>query len=555
MGRFYVLTTSLLVAVSALWLTALADETSTGDKLRILHSNRFTFTDQGIPLLTIELMSGQSQVELSSPRGVVVRPDGDGGSEIISGRHWTVRIEKPTTGSVREWSVVATLQPDDDRGLAHATATWRRRGHEPVQFEIGTVFGVDGEVIDTREVLVAIAPVEAPHGAQRAREIARKYNVATRVHRELHRRPRGTIVARSGTTVVRNPSVIWFAPRDAKGTIAVQDVLVGGGGSQLDTSRETRRYFGSVYVTVGRDGKLVAVNAVPADRLLAGLVPAEMYPDAPEAALAAQAIAARTELLQKIGTRHLTDPYLLCSNQHCQVYSGAGREHPRTTRAVEQTRGSVLLREGGGLVDARYSASCGGHGEHNENIWGGAPDPSLRGRLDMPKNSRAASWLTDGIDESNITEFLSLSPQSSYCGLTRYGKGRFRWHKRISLAELGQHIAKHYPHIATVRAIEPLKRGVSGRIRRLRIRGTKGTAIASGDLHIRRLLGGLRSSMFVIEKVGTEALPVAFEFHGGGFGHGVGMCQIGAIGMAEHQRSHREILNHYYPGSRIRRLY
>ncbi len=551
MGRIYA--TCLLVALGALGLTAWADETSSRDKLRILYSNHFTFTDDGFPLLTIEIMSGQSEIRLSSKQGLSVRPDGEGGSEVLGGNHWTIRLEQSAPATVREWTVVEALGPEDDRGVAQALDTWRARGFKPRQFEIGAVFGVQGDVIDTREALVAIAPVPAPRGAARAREIARRYNVKTRVHSELHRRPEGQIVARSDGATVRNPSVIWFAPRTPAHTITVDDVVVGGGGSQLATKRETRRYFGSVYVAVGSDGKLVAVNAVPTNRLLAGLVPSEIYPDAPSAALAAQAIAARTELLQKIGTRHLTDPYLLCSNQHCQVYSGAGKEHPRTTRAVEQTRGLVLLREGGGLVDARYSAACGGHGEHNENIWGGSPDPSLRGHLDA--DSTMASRFAGGIDESNLTEFLSLPAESSYCGATRYGKGRFRWHKRVEVSELTRLVAEHYPRVGQVQSIEPLKRGISGRIRRLRIHGSKGSAVAIGDLHIRRLLGGLRSSLFVAEKVGKDASNAAFDFRGAGFGHGVGMCQIGAIGMAEAEHTASEILHHYYPGSRIQRLY
>lgn len=555
MGRKYLIATSLLVAVAAVWLTASADETSTQDKLRILYSNQFTFTNDGVPLLTIELMSGQSEIQLSSGGGVLVRPDGEGGSEVVGGEHWTVTIEKAASASVREWTVVATLGPDDQHGLTMAMETWRKRGYKPRTFEIGTVFGVEGEVIDTREVLVALAPVATSRGARRAREIAAAHGVDTRVHYELHRRPRGMIVARTQGAVVRNPSVIWFAPKKAGGTLTLEDVEVGGGGSQLETRRETRRYFGSVYVAVGRDGKLVAVNAVPGDKLLAGLVPSEIYPDAPSAALAAQAIAARTELLQKIGTRHLTDPYLLCSHQHCQVYSGAGREHPRTTREVQNTRGLVLLREGGGLVDARYSAACGGHGEHNENIWGGTPDPSLRGHLDMPAESDLAVQFAGGIDENNIDRFLNLPAQSGYCGATRYGKGRFRWKKQVKTGELSRFVAAHYPRVGTVRSIEPLDRGLSGRIGRLRIQGSKGTAIAHGDLHIRRLLGGLRSSLFVVEKVGKDDFPEAFEFRGAGFGHGVGMCQIGAIGMAQNGKAYREILAHYYLGSRIQRLY
>jgi len=550
------LAASVLVgALVAVCFTALGDETSTGDKLRILYSNRFTFTSDGLPLVTIEIASGQSEVQLSSEHGLLVLPDGEGGPEIDAGRRWVVTVEKPAPAEILEWTVVERFGPEDETGIANAMGRWKRLGYDPHQFEVGTIFGVEGEVIDSREVLVGIAPVAAPNGGRRARALGRKHHIDTSVHPEMVRRPSGTIVARGGDTVVRNPSVIWFRPSRDGDTIEVPNIEAGRGGSQLDTKRETRRYFGSVYVTVGKNGTLTAVNAVPEDQLLAGLVPSEIFPSAPDSALRAQAVAARTELLQKIGTRHLTDPFLLCASQHCQVYSGAGHEHPRTTRAVKATRGEVLFRDGGGIVDARYSAACGGHSEHNENIWADRADPSLRGQLDAPANSKAAAKFANGVNEDNLDEFLRLPGSATYCGSTRFAKGRYRWTKTVPAAELDRLVAEHYPHVGSVRALEPLERGLSGRIKRIRIRGTKGTVVATGDLHIRRLLGGLRSTLFKVEMVGPAKTPTAFEFRGAGFGHGVGMCQTGAIGMASAGHSYGEILHHYYPGSHVQRLY
>ena len=130
-----------------------------------------------------------------------------------------------------------------------------------------------------------------------------------------------------------------------------------------------RPYWGGIYVTVGAHGQLVVVNEVPADKLLEGLVPAEIFPSAPAAALRAQAVAARGELFRKTGVRHLVDPYLLCARTHCQVYAGAGHEHPRTSAAVAATRGLVLLEEDGRVVDTVYSAVCGGHTEDNDAVW------------------------------------------------------------------------------------------------------------------------------------------------------------------------------------------
>ena len=521
---------------------ASGDETSARDRLRILYSSRFTFTDDGLPLVTVEIVGGRDRVTLRAPRGLVVRPDGEGGAAVEAGdgTTWTIRAEKTKPAVIEDWVVVDRLGVDDAVGIAASTRRWRERGFAPRTFEIGSVFGVDGEVIDTREALIAVAG--------NATTIARKYGVATSIHRELVARPQGTIVAENGGTVVKNPSVLWFAPRDPGDTIAVDDVPVGAGGSQLEVTTETRRYWGAVYVTLDAGGKLVAVNAVSEDRLLAGLVPAEIFPDSPDAALEAQAIAARTELLQKIGRRNTTDPFLLCSTQQCQVYAGAGKEHPRTTRAVERTRGLVILRDGGGLADIRYSASCGGHTEHNDHIWGGEADPSLRGALDVPKRSAKARFST--VDDANIEDFLADDPKKSWCGRAKLGKGRFRWTHDVAAADLDALVAKHYPKVGRVQALEPLDRGVSGRIRRLQIRGSKGTVVAEGDLHIRRLLGGLKSSLFVVEREGET-----FRFRGAGFGHGVGMCQVGAIGMAEAGKSHADILEHYYRGTRLHRLY
>jgi hypothetical protein len=324
---------------------ARADDTSATDKLRILYSSRFTFTDEGLPLVTVEIVSGQKEARLSARGGLVVRPDGVGGSSVEAPEgagytRWTVHAEATRPALVQEWTIVETFPPDDARGVTAALARWKERGFEPRTFEVGTMFGVDGELIDTRDVRVCVDPVAAGKGAARAAELATRFGVSTAVHQELVRRPSGTIVAESGGVVVRNPSVLWFSARRADDTVTVADVPTGTGGSQLETGKEDRRYWGSVYVTLDHKGNLVVANALPEDKLLEGLVPAEIFPDSPDAALEAQAIAARTELLQKIGRRNLTDPFLLCSTQQCQVYAGAGQEHPRTSRAVRPPAGS-----------------------------------------------------------------------------------------------------------------------------------------------------------------------------------------------------------------------
>ncbi len=547
--RYLPILALITLTLPSLWVARAADEFSSGDKLRTLYSNHFGFTDDGFPQVTIEIMGGQTQVQLGAKSELRLLPDGEGGAQIRGLSNWIVTLEQGRAAKVREWVVVQSFIAKHSLDAEVELAKWKRKGHKARTFEVGTIFAVQGKVLDTRKILVGIDPVAKGQGLAKARAMEERHGIKATVHTELVRRPSGTIIARSGDVEIRNPSVLWFATRSQE-TIHIKNVVSGAGGSQQKTRYTDRRYFGMVYVTVGSDGKLAVVNAVAADDLLNGLVPSEIFTDSPMEALRAQAVAARTELLQKLGARHFGDPFLLCASQHCQVYSGAGHEHHRTTKAVKTTRGQVMVDTTQALVDARYSATCGGHSEHNEVVWGGEANPVLRGRVDSPAGSQFAR----GISEKNLRSFLDQKT-GSYCAKTKYSKGRFRWKVTVDANVLSKRVAKKYPAVGRLRDLKPLHRGISGRISKLRLIGSSGTADVEGELVIRRLLGGLRSSLFRTEIHGPKQRPERFEFHGGGFGHGVGMCQVGAIGMASEGAKLQAILGHYYNKMRLHRLY
>ena len=244
------------------------------------------------------------------------------------------------------------------------------------------------------------------------------------------KRPSGTIVARSGTTVIENPSVLWFQPKKPTETLVVDDVPTGTGGSQLATGSENRRYWGCG-LRHARSRRLAdrrergrRGQAARRARARPRCIPTRRRPRSrrrrsPRAPSCCRRSAGATS----------TDPFLLCSTQQCQVYAGAGKEDPRTTKAVEKTRGIVLLRDGGGLVDIRYSASCGGHTEDNDAIWGGEPDPSLRGRVDDPKGERVAR-------HRRRLAFLAQDGKDTWCGRVAKGRGKFRWTETIAADDL-----------------------------------------------------------------------------------------------------------------------
>jgi stage II sporulation protein D len=522
-----------------------ADEFSGADKLRALYSAEFRFTQDGLPVVPVAIAEGLGSVmvSVSTPGGLRLLPEGEGGSELRADDAWQLRAQNTTPAKLRYWTIVWRGSAAQGGEAADQAREWKERGEKARVFEQGTLFGVAGEVLDRRESLVCVGSFGTWDEADKAVErLSRKGKVSSSgVYTELVDRPHGTLEAvgmKSGVRV-RNEGVLWFA---ANGDLPLH---VEGQGP---TSKAAGSYFGRVYVTLDRRGSIAVVNAVPEDRLLAGLVPAEIFPGAPDDALKAQAIAARGELLTKIGTRHAGDPFRLCSQTHCQVYSGAGRETPRTTAAVAATRGEVLFTaDGKDLVDTVYSANCGGHTESSENVW---PDmgaqASLRGHRDAaasPSDPFAA-----GVTDGNIARFLEEPPRS-WCGVARLGAGeRYRWTVTRSAADLERLLGSY--KLGPVRSIEVLERGVSGRARAVRVTGAARSEVIRGELRIRQAFGGLRSSLFMVTMSGGSA-----SFRGAGFGHGVGLCQTGSIGMAEAGKSYKQILQHYYPGSVLRKLW
>ncbi len=524
---------ALLVVLCAIPARA-ADEFSGADKLRALYTAEFRFTQEGLPVVPVAIAEGLKQVTISAPGGSLrLLPDGEDGPEVRADDEWLIRTQTTVPAKLRYWTVVWRGRAGQGAAAAEEVKRWAERGEKARSFEQGTLFGVAGQVLDRRELLVTVGPAASFEDAERSAErLSRKaLPTASGVFTEMVDRPHGWLEAiglKSGIKV-RNEGVLWFAP--AGDTPLKVDGVGAKGGA----------YFGRIYVTLDRRGTLAVVNAVPEDRLLAGLVPAEIFPGSPDEALKAQAVAARGELLTKIGTRHAGDPYRLCSQTHCQVYSGAGKETPRTSAAVVATRGEVLFTpDAQDMVDTVYSASCGGHSEHNENVWPDMhPMPALRGHRDGAADTFAA-----GITEANVARFIAEAPRS-WCGVAKVGvTDRFRWTATRSPADLTK------LGVGELRAIEVLDRGVSGRARAIQVIGSARTDVIRGELRIRQAFGGLRSSLFVVSVSGGSAV-----FRGAGFGHGVGLCQTGSIGMAEAGKKYKEILQHYYPGSVLRKLW
>ena len=523
-------------------------EITTADRLAILYTPQFNFTREGEPLIHVGVLKGVDSVEFSSDAAVRVLPLGDGGPELSVGPKKTLKmsVSKGRPGRYRHWVVVERVAYGDSGALEKAIERWVGRGYLPTSHEVGGLFAVGGRRFDSRVALVGVGGFKKRADARELSErLSMRFGIETEQHTELLEHASATLTLKGMGSSLIHKDVVWVGPTKV------------GQIFKLQTGNGERRFKGGMVFTADRNGHLAVVNSVPAEVLVKGVVPSEVYTSAPMEALKAQAVAARGTMLSYLGVRHLADPFKLCSDVHCQVYSGISKENPRTNKAVEATRGQVMFESkslGGDwrIVDARYSSSCGGHSEHNDLVWGGVAHPYLRGGPDMARLPKA---FAGGITDRNIRRWLKKDI-SAWCNTKKFGgKRTFRWERSVGVEEVEANIAKR-KRIGRLRDIRILKRGVSGRVIQMELVGDSGALELDRELAIRRVFGGLRSSMFALTIVRDDSgLPARFDFVGGGFGHGAGMCQTGATMMADAGRDHDEILHHYYKGIALKALY
>ncbi|HET6921503.1 MAG TPA: SpoIID/LytB domain-containing protein [Anaeromyxobacteraceae bacterium] len=518
------------------------------DPLELLWSHRLNFAAGGAPLVTIRLMEGQSEIAFR-PRGPArLKPRGGVEVTLPGGATARVRLRDGRPATLAHFPLLGQFEFRDRTGLEAARRLWERRGARPRLRVLGGVYGILGRVIDNRKHLL-LADGDGSEATARAfvEEAGRAFGDRPGTFTDLVTPPGGTleILDAGGRRLATGEGVVSLDVENDAGFVVWRvehDVGYAAHGF------EDRAYRGRLHVTVDASGRLAAVHALPLEELLRGLVPSEMPAGVAPEALKAQAVTARSNVLAQIGTRHLTDPYVLCAEVHCQAYRGEAAQVSATDAAVRATAGEALFgRRDRSLVDGVYHAMCGGHGEDNEAVWGNIPDANLRGRADLPA-AEAAAWKGGLGDETRLGAFLAEAPRA-WCARPANGRpDRYRWERRFTQAEVDQVAAPLGTGAVTAMAVPA--RGVSGRALTLRVDGAQGSAVVHGELRIRRLFRNLPSSMFLVSREGD-----AWVFRGGGWGHGAGMCQWGAVGRAEAGHDYRLILRAYYSGAEVARIY
>jgi SpoIID/LytB domain protein len=351
------------------------------------------------------------------------------------------------------------------------------------------------------------------------------------------------------------------------GALSLEDDPAKGG--PLAAGRAMR---GALEVSLyGGRRSLRLVNVVNLEDYTQGVVGAEMPSGSPLESLKAQALIARTHALfiKQISRRHRREGYDVCDDQHCQVYAGLHMENERTRAAVAATRGMVALYEGK-LAHVIYSSNCGGSSQSGDDIgWGHVPYWSRRS--DAPEPMAPPSTPTE------LRRYLSTWPQGYDKPSGYVHPSHSRWARVISAKELEERVNRR-KKIGRLRGLRVLRRAPTGNVEALLFLGSKRNLKVTDEFAIRGVLGtgSMRSTLFVVDteyrkeappapkktakgaKARKPAAPVlvpdAFVFHGGGWGHAVGLCQSGAIGRAEAGEDFETIVKSYFKGVQLSKL-
>lgn len=334
------------------------------------------------------------------------------------------------------------------------------------------------------------------------------------------------------------------------GTLVIRNVPFGIG--WWWEGKEDRVYEGDLHVIMTEESKFEVVVHLPLEQYLKGVVPYEIGPDSPLEALKAQAVAARSEAIIALTSKlYSGDNYDLTSDVECQVFSGNRRRTEKSDLAVEQTR-ALILGENSKPINAYYASNCGGHSELIKNVWSDRPAPQSYGISQFDWKEQ------DELDlsiEANVREWIFSNPPA-YCNpninreLPEWSQNNFRWKREFTFQEVSKMTSKG-KDLGNLIDIEILEWGTSGRAYLAKFIFEKESLEVKGELKIRQMFSPpLRSSCFVVDK--TES---GFVLYGAGWGHGVGMCQSGAITMANNGHSLDEILKHYYIKAALMRVY
>lgn len=418
---------------------------------------------------------------------------------------------------------------------------------------VGEVLQLEEKIIDNREYWIVTGNFENAAAAQKQQAAFYDFEDQTPVAIPLVP-PDGEILLDADPL----GAVVRVVPDDLHNSrITVANVRVG-----IEfhwDHREEQDYSGIVEIRFNNDGKMQVINELAIEDYLTSVNSSEMTPDCPMGLLKAQTIAARSTIFATMGKHHFGQAFHLCADDHCQCYRGTRYVQETSARAVNECLGETLFHNNR-VCDARYAKSCGGVMESFEHVWENIKVPYLISGIDGEFDLDYPLY-----SEEKARAYIDANPDV-YCNTDKYKLPKmlefsnhlFRWKIEYTREELEEIIAeKTGEDIGELQDIVPLERGESGRLKYINIVGSKKKLRIGKELAIRRVLSKnhVYSSCFYVEKTVDRGRLTHITLVGAGWGHGVGLCQVGATIMAQKDFSYQEILAHYFKNSSLIKIY
>ncbi|MDP7039611.1 MAG: SpoIID/LytB domain-containing protein [Myxococcota bacterium] len=527
--------------------------------LKALYSNPAAEEILGEPLIRVGIVQDKTQIRLRSAAPILIRYTTNGvrkESHIPAHTLTTLTAKTKADQSYRYHLIVERFPANALKKARDSIEKWRKRGFLNVTEQLrGKRIKSPQQTFDqrTRQILI---PTESMAEARLfKKKLQKEYRINTQLRSETDSLPDGTIEIRTPQGHIASASNI-VQISSAKGNLPIEVLGVEFGRGYAWHGHQNRSYKGKLVISIADQDTLNLTNILPIETMLRGILPAEIYANAHPQALEAQAIAARSHILANLGHKHGLDPYDICSAQHCQVFTGSGQEQTQSNAAIARTRG-MLLSKDNKLINAVYSSTCGGFTEANHAVWAGPKQNALKAKADYPLRLKKKHHdVQQGLSESQVKHWVQ-SPARSYCAQSKYSKSeKLRWQRHFNQEALQNIISEAIPKLGEVLALQVSARGPGGRVSKMQIQGTTGVSTLYEPLAIRQLFKNLPSAAFYVQTTYDAKKRIKrVSFLGAGWGHGVGLCQLGAMGRAEQGQSHTEILRHYFNDAAIRTMY
>ena len=490
------------------------------EEFDFLHSASFSFKEN-IPYIRVHVKSYENGTKIENIKSF------ECGNSKIAAKSFTFSVGKFTPAVVKYKIAFQELAQNELKSHVEKSKLWSiKTGMETEIFVHGAIFSINKSTIDNREYFITSKELFSKDESERLlnkfREEFPDHNIVLIPVHESNAKSEIKVMTDEGKNY-KCQNLLLIHPK--AGFMAGEDSYSGD-----------KNYF----LTPVEKGKAELVIEDSVENILQRILPGEMFLSAPLETLKAQAVAARTDIFMQLGKRHVSEIWHICSEVHCQKVIWNVKIDSKFVQAVKETEGKVLLFNGTHVARAPYCSSAGGRTEDIRNVWFTAEKPYLSGvwdgdeplDLDLSKEADLRTFLQSGYGEDNI----------------KMNK-RHRWEVRFSEEKI-ENLLNARKKIGKLVSINALSRGVSGRIYKIEFAGTEGKLIIHGELNIRKLLDNLYSSAFLARKEGDEWI-----FSGMGWGHGVGMSQMGAVSLGRKEKDFRFILKRYYPKTEISKIY